>query len=139
MVSPAEFVQRTVDYKALDNATRTVNQHEAVRKAVDLYVGEIERYDKNEEKTVDVWMFILPEIIFERCKPQSRRIGLGLTKGEFGKSQKENADLPLFQGVLDQSAEDIFEDVPDFHRQVKARLLKLGHTSFSTPTPVIAN
>ena len=129
MVSPAEFVQRTVDYKALDDATRTVNQHEAVRKTVDLYVGEIERYDKNEEKTVDVWMFILPEIIFERCKPQSRRTGLGLTKGEFGKSQKEKADLPLFQGVVDQSAEDIFEDVPDFHRQVKARLLKLGHTS----------
>jgi hypothetical protein len=31
--------------------------------------------------------------------------------------------------VIDQSAEDIFDDVPDFHRQVKARLLKLGHTS----------
>ena len=98
MVSPGEFVQRTVDSKALDDATRTLNQHEAVRKAVDLYVSEIERYDKNEEKTVDVWMFILPEIIFERCKPQSRRSGLDLTKGEFGKSQKEKADLPLFQG-----------------------------------------
>ena len=47
------------------------DRHEAVRKAVDLYVGEIERYDKNEEKAVDIWMFILPEIIFERCKPQS--------------------------------------------------------------------
>jgi hypothetical protein len=32
-------------------------------------LNEIERYDKNEEKTVDVWIFILPEIIFERCKP----------------------------------------------------------------------
>ena len=69
-----------------------------MRKAVDLYVSEIERYDKNEEKTVDVWMFILPEIIFERCKPLARRSGLDLTKGEFAKSQKEKADLPLFQG-----------------------------------------
>jgi hypothetical protein len=129
MVSPGDFVQCTVEYKALDDATRTVNQHEAVRKAVDLYVGEIEAYDKNEEKTIDVWMFILPEIIFERCKPRSRRTGLGLTKGEFGKSQKEKADLPLLQAVIDQTAEDIFDDVPDFHRQVKARLLKLGHTS----------
>jgi hypothetical protein len=129
MISPGEFVQRTVDYKTLDDATHTANQHEAVRKAVDLYVGEIERYDKNEEKTVDVWMFILPEIIFERCKPLARRTGLELTKGEFGKNQKEKTDLPLFQGVIDQTAEDIFDDVPDFHRQVKARLLKLGHTS----------
>jgi hypothetical protein len=118
-----------IEYKALDDATRTVNQHEAVRKAVDLYMGEIERYDQNEEKTVDVWMFILPEIILERCKPLSRRTGLGLTKGEFDKSQKDKTDLPLFQGVIDQSAEDIFDDVPDFHRQVKARLLKFGHTS----------
>ena len=129
MVSPGEFVERMVDYKALDDATRTVNQHEAVHKAVALYVDEIERYDKNEEKTVDVWMFILPEIIFERCKPLARRTGLELTKGEFGKNQKEKKELPLFRDVIDQSAEEIFADVPDFHRQVKARLLKLGHTS----------
>ena len=129
MVSPGEFVQRTLAFTTLDDATHTANQHEAVRKAVDLYVSEIERYDKNEERTVDVWMFILPEIIFERCKPLSRRSGLELTKGEFDKRQKEKADLPLLQDVIDQSAEDIFDDVPDFHRQVKARLLKLGHTS----------
>ena len=116
--------------KALDDATRTLNQHEAVRKAVDLYVNEIERYDKNEEKTVDVWIFILPEIIFERCKPLARRSGLDLTKGEFTKGQKrKKSDLPLFRDVIDQSGEEIFDDVPDFHRQVKARLLKLGHTS----------
>lgn len=129
MVSPGEFVERTVDAKTLDDATRTINKHEAVRKAVDLYVSEIERHDKNEEKTIEVWMFILPEIIFERCKPLARRSGLDLTKGEFAKSQKQKTDLPLFQGVIDQSDEDIFDDVPDFHRQVKARLLKLGHTS----------
>ena len=129
MVNPGEFVERTVDAKALDDATRTLNQHEAVRKAVDLYVNEIERYDKNEEKTVNVWIFVLPEIIFERCKPLARRSGLDLTKGEFAKSKKEKSDLPLLRDVIDQSAEEIFNDVPDFHRQVKARLLKLGHTS----------
>src|SRR5579875_3659162 len=50
LISPSEFVQRTVTLGDLDDATRTLNQHEAVRKAVDLYVNEIERYDKNEEK-----------------------------------------------------------------------------------------
>ena len=74
-------------------------------------------------------LFILPEIIFERCKPLARRSGLELTKGEFAKSQKEKKELPLFRNVIDQSAEEIFDDVPDFHRQVKARLLKLGRTS----------
>jgi hypothetical protein len=129
MISPGEFVERTVDTNALDDATRTLNQYEAVRRAVDLYVTQVESYDKNEEKTIDVWIFVLPEIIFERCKPLARRTGLDLTKGEFGKSQKERRDLPLFVNVIDQSGEAIFDDVPDFHRQVKARLLKLGHTS----------
>jgi hypothetical protein len=128
-INPGDFVECRVDAKALDEATRTLNQHEAVRKAVDLYLNEIERHDKNEEKTVNVWVFVLPEIIFERCKPLARRSGLDLTKGEFAKSKKDKTDLPLLRDVIDQTAEDIFRDVPDFHRQVKARLLKLGQTS----------
>jgi len=128
-VSPGEFVERKVDLQALDEATRTHNQYEAVRRAVDLYLNEIERHDRNEERTVDVWIFVLPELIFERCKPLARRSGLELVKGVFAKQQKARTHIPLFEGVIDQSDEDIFGDVPDFHRQVKARLLKLGHTS----------
>lgn len=129
MISPADFVERKIDPKALDDATKILNPYEAVRKAVDIYINEIEHHDNNEERTVDVWMFILPELIFERCKPLSRRSGLELVKGEFIKKQKARTNLPLFEHVIDQSDEEIFADVPDFHRQVKARLLKLGHTS----------
>jgi hypothetical protein len=129
VISPGDFIERKVSKSAVDEATKTLNQHEAVRKAVDLYINEVEHHDKNEEAKVDVWMFILPELIFERCKPKSRRASLDLKKGEFGKRQTARSDLPLFANVIDQSDEAIFEDVPDFHRQVKARLLKLGHTS----------
>lgn len=51
-----------------------------MKKAVDLYLAAIERHDTNEEKTLDVWMFILPEIIFERCKPLARCSVLDLTR-----------------------------------------------------------
>ncbi|MCB9964185.1 MAG: hypothetical protein H6857_04530, partial [Rhodospirillales bacterium] len=88
LISPGEFVERKIDPKALDTATRTLNQHESVRKAVDLYIQEIEHHDRNEERKVDVWLFILPELVFERCKPLSRRSGLELMKGEFEKKQK---------------------------------------------------
>ena len=50
-------------------------------------------------------------------------------KGSFGKRQKARADLPLLEEVIDQTEEVIFDDIPDFHRQVKARLLKIGYTS----------
>jgi hypothetical protein len=128
-VDPGAFAERGISLKALDEATRSLNHHEAVSKAVDLYVSAIADYDKNEERSIDVWALILPELIFERCKVGSRRSGLPLVKGDFGKKQKAKVDLPLLERVIDQAGEDIFDDVPDFHRQVKARLLKLNHTS----------
>lgn len=127
--NPGDFIEKTVDLQTLDDATRTANQYEAVRKAVDIYIREIEHHDRNEERRVDVWVFVLPELVFERCKPLSRRSGLSLVPGEFVKRQKEKSRIPLFADVIDQSDEDIFDDVPDFHRQAKARLLGLGHTS----------
>ena len=129
LISPGEFVERHIDLTELDKATRILNQHESVRKTVDMYIQEIEYHDKNEEQTVDIWIFVLPELVFQRCKPLSRRTGLDLEGGEFNKKQKTKSDLPLFAEIIDQSDEDIFDDLPDFHRQVKARLLKLGHTS----------
>lgn len=128
-IDPKEFVIRPISAGSIDEATRTLNHHEAVATAVDLYVGKIEHHDRHEEHKVDVWLLVLPEPIFERCKPQSRRSGLGLVKGDFGKRQKARSDLPLLQEILDQTDEEIFDDIPDFHRQVKARLLKVGYTS----------
>ncbi|PKN11179.1 MAG: hypothetical protein CVU43_20400 [Chloroflexi bacterium HGW-Chloroflexi-5] len=129
IISPGEFSELKIDLDELDVATKTLNQYEAVRKTVDLYVRQIEHFDKNEERKIDVWVLILPELIFQRCKPLSQRSGLKLVEGEFVKKKKTRSDLPLLKGVIDLSDEDIFDDVPDFHRQVKARLLKLGHTS----------
>jgi len=128
-INPTEFVCRPLSAKAIDEATRTLNHHEAVAKAVDLYVREIIRHDRNEEHKVDVWLLVLPELVFDRCKPQSRRSGVGLVRGDFAKRQKERSDLPLLGDVIDQSGEQIFDDIPDFHRQAKARLLKVGYTS----------
>lgn len=129
LINPGEFVEKQIEFKTLDDATKTLNQHEAVRKAVDLYIAQVEHHDKNDERTVDVWMFILPELVFERCKPLAKRSGLELKAGDFKKSQKKKSELPLFANVINQDDEAIFDDVPDFHRQVKARLLRLGHTS----------
>jgi hypothetical protein len=125
----SRIVARAIDSKTLDERTRTINHHEAVKTAVDLYIDEVQHHGRNEEQSVDVWILILPEIVFERCKPQAKRTGLGLVKGNFGKRQTARVDLPLLESVIDQTEEAIFDDIPDFHRQVKARLLKIGVTS----------
>lgn len=126
---PKQIVTYGIDPKELDVATRTLNLHEAVRKAVDVYTAKVKHHIKNEERKVDVWLLILPELVFERCKPKAKRTGLPLVKGDFGKKQAERAELPLLGQVIDQTAEEIFDDIPDFHRQAKAAFLKLNVTS----------
>lgn len=124
--SESDFVFYSVEPNAIDSATRILNLHEAVRKVVDLYVTKVRRHVDNEERHIDVWVFIVPEIVFDRCRPNSRRTGLPMEKGDFGKRQQARSRLPLLKGVIDQAPEEIFDDVPDFHRQVKAALLTLA-------------
>lgn len=123
---PSDYVvSYTLDRKVIESTTSLENHHEAVSRTADLYLDIVERHIKNEETTVDVWLMVVPEVVFERCRPTgSGRSGITLSPGEFSKRQKKKVDLPLLSGVIDDSAEEIFEDVPDFHRQIKARLLK---------------
>lgn len=129
ILDPARFVECEIDHAELDNATRVINHHEAVSKAVEIYVERVRRHAKNDERPIDVWMFVLPEFVYDRCRPKSRRQGLPLVKGDFGKKQAKRFDAPLLAGVIDTEDEVIFEDIPDFHRQVKAKLLDLNFTS----------
>lgn len=118
-----------IEAKELDQATRVVNHHEAVAAAVDVYISKIKRHIEREESVIDVWILVLPETVFERCRRNSRRQGLPLVMGDFLKTQSKRFDAPLLEGLIDTSEEAIFDDVPDFHRQVKAKLLGLNFTS----------
>ena len=62
IISPGEFVERQMDFARLEKATKILNQHEAVRAVVDLYIDEIEYHDRNEEQAVDIWIIVLPEL-----------------------------------------------------------------------------
>ena len=61
----------------------------------------------------------------------SKRHGLSMEKGDFLKKQSARSNLPLLDELVDHESEGIFDDVPDFHRQVKAACLTL------TPTQII--
>jgi hypothetical protein len=129
-----ELTACTIEFKEIDAASRIVNPYEATAKVVKLYVDRIRRHISNEERAIDIWGLLVPEIIFERCRPQSKRLGLSLEKGDFSKKQKKRSDLPLLDKFVDHESEDIFEDVPDFHRQVKAACLRLAPTQILRET-----
>ena len=133
---PDECSVLSIPLADIDRATRVTNLNEAVDQVASLYIDRVQKYLRNEEKAIDVWVLVLPEIVYERCRPESRRTGLPLVKGEFGKKQKSRADLPLLSGagIIDQSGERIFEDVPDFHRRIKAEFLKIAPTQLVRET-----
>ena len=130
----ADFVTYPLEPRAIDTATRILNLHEAVSKVVKLYTDKARRHMDNEERAVDVWVLVVPEIIFERCRPQSKRTDLPIEKGDFGKKQSTRSDLPLLDDIVDRESEDIFDDVPDFHRQVKAEFLTISPTQLLRET-----
>lgn len=134
--SSTSYVAHSIDAKDIDRATSILNLHEAVARTVELYSARAKRHLSEDERAVDLWMLILPEIIFERCRPDSKRKGVALVKGTFGKRQKARSDLPLLGDIVDQESEEIFDDVPDFHRQAKAAFLAISPTQLVRETTV---
>ena len=127
IVDPDDLTVYRLEQIKIENQTSLENHHEAVSRTVDMFLSPIEEHLKSEEKSIDIWIFAVPELVFERCRPLATgRRNVDLTPGEFARKQKSKSDLPLFADVIDLGDEKIFDDVPDFHRQIKARLLKLA-------------
>ena len=61
-----------------------------------------------------------------------------MEKGEFTKRQKAKESVPLLaaMGAIDQTEEAIFEDVPDFHRKIKAEFLVIAPTQLVRETTI---
>jgi len=131
-IKPDAFIEYSIELSSIETSTSIANQHEAVSRTVDVFINKIEYHFKNEEQEIDVWIFVLPEIVFERCKRQARRTGVVLSPGEYAKKQSARSDLPLLAPVIDTSKEDVFDDIPDFHRQMKSRLL-----AYNAPSQLI--
>ena len=133
---PDECSALSIQLKDIDRATRIVNLNEAVDKVARLYIDRVKQHLRNDERSVEVWILVLPEIVYERCRPQSKRTGLPMEKGEFAKRQKAKESIPLLaaMGAVDQTAEAIFEDVPDFHRRIKAEFLAIAPTQLVRET-----
>jgi len=131
---PDEISVLSLSLSDIDRATRIENLNEAVDKVARLYIDRVRKHLKNEEQAVDVWVLVLPEIVYERCRPGSKRAGLPLQPGDFGRRQKTKVSLPLLESVIDQGNEDIFNDVPDFHRRIKAEFLAIAPTQLVRET-----
>ena len=138
---PDECSTLSIPLADIDRATRIVNLNEAVDKVARLYIDRVRKHIRNEEQAVDVRVLVLPEIVYERCRPASKRTGLPMEIGDFKRKQKVKESLPLLAatGVIDQSNEDIFNDAPDFHRRIKAEFLTIAPTQLVRETTLASD
>jgi hypothetical protein len=130
------FAVCTIDENELTRRTSIINHHEAVKKTVGLYFDRAKKHIDNDERAVDLWVLVIPEFVYDRCRPLSKRKGVPLVKGTFTRRQSERSNLPLFKELATDVEEEAFDDVPDFHRQVKAAFLAIAPTQLVRETTI---
>ena len=123
---PVAFVE--VDPKALADAIRIGDRHQAIHKTVSLYSEAIVNHLRDEaETTIDLWMAVVPEDVYTYCRPNSK----GFSKKEacvapFLMTKGEATRLLTNEpGLFEENQEslEIYLHELDFHNQLKARLL----------------
>ena len=76
-----DFAAYPLDAKAIERATLLLNLHEAVRSVVKLYADKVRKHQDNDERAIDLWILVVPEFVYERCRPNAKRAGASASKG----------------------------------------------------------
>jgi hypothetical protein len=110
---------------ALQSTVFLSNRHERVYKTVGLFADSIVNALRVEDRAVDLWFVVIPDVVHENCRPlsqiaRSRQVisGAGLTPRTARRLWSEPSLFPAWN----EAAETYHYEV-DFHDQLKARLL----------------
>ena len=123
-IVPSAHVQ--VPHGNLLRAILISDVHERVHSAVNLYYKDICKYLSEEELIVDVWIVIVPDELHRHCRPKSSISRSEATPSSLRITRKMSRHFlgpqePLFPE--DAKEASIYRYYPDFHNQLKARLL----------------
>jgi hypothetical protein len=120
-------ITATVDEVTLERAVRLEDRHQRVYAAVSVYADGITAAVRREETSVDLWFVVIPDVVYENCRPRSdvaRELRIrseGALGPRLGRRLRDEPSLFADDNV---AAQPYHYDV-DFHNQLKARLL--GH------------
>jgi hypothetical protein len=118
------ILEHVVDEATLMDACNIADVHQRVHKVVHLYADPI-RSSRDEDERADLWFVVVPDIVYERCRPLSHvprglqiklpnRLGSGIVK-------RLLTDASMFDELNDDVAPYQFQ--PHFRNQLKALLL----------------
>jgi hypothetical protein len=123
--SPTPQLQIGVDPVELNNCLHIADRHQRVYKTVDLFAKQILNAKRQEEQQIDVWFVVIPDDVHKYCRPKSvveaslrQQEDLAVSSAEAKRFLK---DPSLFAALNEAVETHRYE--PDFHNQLKARLL----------------
>lgn len=110
----------------IEKTIRIQNRHEAIHSCVDLFVSRLEREDNRLEDPPNFWFVVIPEIVYELGRPQSRVARADAVAGSVTITKKKAEGFKLAPSLFADEHEgaDVYEYATHFRRQLKARLLK---------------
>lgn len=102
------------------------NLHERTYQLVTLYLNEIQKYIKNEEKQIDLWYVVIPRDIWSLCRPKSKSKGATVSKSRVQVFQSGQMSIFPEEDTKIEEFSKMYEADSDFHDQMKARILSEG-------------
>jgi len=110
----------------LHDALRIGNRHEAIRRAVDIFVTRLVEHRARDEDPPSFWFVVLPDFVYQLGRPESKIAKSDRAEGEI-KLTKREADKLMKQPTLfgfDEEEAEVYKYERNFRRQLKARLLE---------------
>ncbi|MBL8553709.1 MAG: hypothetical protein JNL41_05485 [Phenylobacterium sp.] len=115
----------TLDGVEIDSAIKRSNRSDAVRTTVKLYADAIRRHRTTEERQPDVWVAVIPDVVFRygrpavAAPPRAERTASTIISSRAAKAFYERGDL--FPETMADAEVYLFAN--NFHHQLKAELL----------------
>lgn len=119
------IVELDIHELSLNQLLKYSDAHQRVSNVVDMYVDELVRYRKEEESKVDLWFVVIPDDVYQYCRPMSKIPKEGSIK--VGISDKYSRHNPgLFDDEETIKMKEAYYYENHFHNQLKLKLLKHG-------------
>jgi len=112
-------IEIETELKAKSKIVRTNN-------VVDLYLKRIVDFIKKEDNQLDIWIVVVPQRIYDSCKPSSWGKKISSGTSEYMEKTKAGQTAFAFDEFTDYDStlERILDTVSDFHNLLKARLIQ---------------
>lgn len=111
----------------LKNDAHISDRHQRVFRTVNIYASRLQNALKTEDVTPDIWCVLVPEYVYQNCRPNSNIAADVRIEAESTLKLSEAKFLSEQPSLLDMEANALAEEYlydVNFHHQLKARLLK---------------